>query len=183
MNKITKRLSICILSGTLMFAPVALGAEDYSIVSEAHSGRTDSNGGHKDNKNKSGLGSYHYHCGGHPAHLHDGGVCPYGGTATSSAAASGITSSEVTSTSTPSSSVSSGVKTVTLHDNSTISLSTDILKLVQDVLNEKGYDCGKADGIVGEKTKTAISKYLKDNTDDSSDRMIIEMIAEALDIE
>lgn len=47
-----------------------------SLVS-AHSGRTDSNGGHKDNKNKSGLGSYHYHCGGYPAHLHDGGYCPY----------------------------------------------------------------------------------------------------------
>mgnify|MGYP003473601022 CR=1 FL=1 len=43
----------------------------------AHSGRTDSNGGHRDNQNKSGLGSYHYHCGGYPAHLHKGGVCPY----------------------------------------------------------------------------------------------------------
>lgn len=45
----------------------------------AHSGRTDANGGHRDNKNKSGLGGYHYHCGGHPAHLHTNGVCPYGG--------------------------------------------------------------------------------------------------------
>lgn len=43
----------------------------------AHSGRTDSSGGHRDNKNKSGLGSYHYHCGGNPAHLHTGGECPY----------------------------------------------------------------------------------------------------------
>ncbi len=43
----------------------------------AHSGRTDSSGGHKDNKNKSGLGSYHYHCGGYPAHLHSNGYCPY----------------------------------------------------------------------------------------------------------
>ena len=43
----------------------------------AHSGRTDANGGHKDNQNKSGLGGYHYHCGGHPAHLHPDGVCPY----------------------------------------------------------------------------------------------------------
>ena len=43
----------------------------------AHPGRTDANGGHKDNKNKSGLGSYHYHCGGYPAHLHTNGVCPY----------------------------------------------------------------------------------------------------------
>ena len=43
----------------------------------AHSGRTDSSGGHRDNKNASGLGPYHYHCGGHPAHLHPNGVCPY----------------------------------------------------------------------------------------------------------
>lgn len=43
----------------------------------AHSGRTDGSGGHRDNQNKSGLGSYHYHCGGYPAHLHTNGVCPY----------------------------------------------------------------------------------------------------------
>ena len=48
-----------------------------SVLSFAHSGRTDSNGGHRDNKNKSGLGYYHYHCGGFPPHLHDNGVCPY----------------------------------------------------------------------------------------------------------
>lgn len=48
-------------------------------VSYAHSGRTDASGGHRDNQNKSGLGSYHYHCGGNPAHLHTGGVCPYAG--------------------------------------------------------------------------------------------------------
>lgn len=46
-------------------------------TASAHSGRTDSSGGHKDNKNKSGLGSYHYHCGGYPPHLHTGGYCPY----------------------------------------------------------------------------------------------------------
>lgn len=43
----------------------------------AHGGRTDSSGGHRDNKNASGLGSYHYHCGKTPAHLHKNGVCPY----------------------------------------------------------------------------------------------------------
>ena len=55
-----------------------------SLSAFAHSGRTDSSGGHKDNKNKSGLGGYHYHCGGHPAHLHPGGVCPYSGGGSSS---------------------------------------------------------------------------------------------------
>lgn len=38
----------------------------------AHSGRTDSNGGHY---NRS-TGTYHYHHG-YPAHQHPGGVCPY----------------------------------------------------------------------------------------------------------
>lgn len=53
-------------------------------VTYAHSGRTDASGGHKDNKNKSGLGNYHYHCGGYPAHLHEGGICPYTGGGTAS---------------------------------------------------------------------------------------------------
>lgn len=48
-----------------------------SLNCYGHSGRTDANGGHKDNQNKSGLGSYHYHCGGYQAHLHPNGVCPY----------------------------------------------------------------------------------------------------------
>lgn len=56
---------------------IALSVMFMGISSYAHSGRTDSSGGHKDNKNKSGLGSYHYHCGGHPPHLHTNGVCPY----------------------------------------------------------------------------------------------------------
>lgn len=48
----------------------------FSVISDAHSGRTDGSGGHKDNKNKSGLGYYHYHHG-YSAHLHPNGVCPY----------------------------------------------------------------------------------------------------------
>ena len=67
----------------------------------AHSGRTDSNGGHRDNKNKSGLGSYHYHCGGHPAHLHTNGVCPYDASSSSienSASSSSASSTKTTST-------------------------------------------------------------------------------------
>ncbi|WP_330638512.1 stalk domain-containing protein [Anaeropeptidivorans aminofermentans] len=47
-----------------------------STTGYAHPGRTDASGGHKDNKNASGLGSYHYHHG-YSAHLHPNGVCPY----------------------------------------------------------------------------------------------------------
>lgn len=105
------------------------------ITAEAHSGRTDASGGHKDNKNKSGLGSYHYHCGGHPAHLHTGGVCPY----SSDAPASGT-----------------GSKSDSGADK-------ELIKNVQQALNEKGYDCGEADGVAGEKTKEAVKKFQEDN--------------------
>lgn len=66
---VKRRVSAILMALCLLLAPTAL----------SHSGRTDSSGGHRDNKNKSGLGSYHYHCGGNPAHLHTGGTCPYGG--------------------------------------------------------------------------------------------------------
>lgn len=66
-KRIISIITICVLILTIPF------------MIFAHSGRTDSSGGHKDNKNKSGLGSYHYHCGGYPAHLHSNGVCPYKG--------------------------------------------------------------------------------------------------------
>ena len=66
----------------------------------AHQGRTDAQGGHRDNKNKSGLGYYHYHCGNHPAHLHPNGVCPY--SSSSSASKSETSSSASSSTKTTS---------------------------------------------------------------------------------
>ena len=85
------------------------------VVNFAHSGRTDSSGGHKDNKNVSGLGSYHYHCGGNPAHLHTGGVCPYSSAASTPAPASSSSSSpSVSKTTTPSSTTSTTPKTVSV---------------------------------------------------------------------
>lgn len=78
MKKAMKKFCIFFIISLLLTTTAPL--PQLSITSEAHSGRTDSHGGHKDNKNKSGLGSYHYHCGGHPAHLHENGVCPYAAT-------------------------------------------------------------------------------------------------------
>ncbi len=63
---------------------IALNIILIGINAYAHSGRTDSSGGHKDNENKSGLGNYHYHCGGYLAHLHTNGVCPYSSNSPSS---------------------------------------------------------------------------------------------------
>lgn len=69
-------------------------------ITFAHSGKTDSNGGHKDNKNKSGLGSYHYHCGGYPAHLHTNGVCPYSSNSSTAANKNSKTTSKTSSSNT-----------------------------------------------------------------------------------
>ena len=43
-----------------------------TLIVSAHSGRTDSNGGHYDEE----AGEYHYHHG-YPAHYHTNGKCPY----------------------------------------------------------------------------------------------------------
>lgn len=72
------------------------------ITVEAHGGRTDANGGHKDSKNVSGLGTYHYHCGGYPAHLHENGVCPYTSTNVSKDTQSAVDNSSNTSVNTSS---------------------------------------------------------------------------------
>lgn len=58
------------------------------LVSLAHSGRTDSKGGHYDRQN----GGYHYHHG-YGAHQHPGGVCPYSKPSSSSNSSSSSSSS------------------------------------------------------------------------------------------
>lgn len=101
----------------IVLSVILIGANSY-----AHSGRTDSSGGHKDNKNKSGLGSYHYHCGGHPAHLHTNGVCPYSSSSSSSksnkssssSSSKKSTSSSSSKSSSSTSSSSSSKKTTTV---------------------------------------------------------------------
>lgn len=77
----------------IVLSIISIGVNAY-----AHSGRTDSRGGHKDNNNKSSLGSYHYHCGGHPAHLHTNGVCPYSSSSSTSKNSTSSSSSSSTKT-------------------------------------------------------------------------------------
>ena len=90
MRKIKKKLISIFL---VILTIISIGVNAY-----AHSWKTDSNGGHRDNENKSGLGSYHYHCGGHPAHLHTNGVCPYSSSSSSSESNDLSSSSNVTAT-------------------------------------------------------------------------------------
>lgn len=83
-------------------------------------------GGHSAHTHSGGVCPYaddvYYHCGGHAAHLHEDGVCPYA-----------------------------------------YYVSKSTVKKVQKKLNRCGYSCGTADGVMGTKTKKALKKYQKDN--------------------
>lgn len=85
-------------------------------------------GGHAAHTHAGGVCPYanenlhYYYCGGNPQHLHENGVCPYA---------------------------------------STVSRST--IKKVQKKLNRCGYNCGTTDGIMGTKTVKALKRYQKDN--------------------
>lgn len=155
MMKHIKIFLVILLAIVTSVAPIPISYTN-AITVEAHSGRTDSSGGHKDNKNKSGLGSYHYHCGGHPAHLHKNGLCPYTTTSTSSTSKDTKSNKKTTSTSTTS-------KTSSKKTKKESSVSAETVKKVQKALNEIGYDCGKVDGICGKKTKAALKKFQEDN--------------------
>lgn len=110
-----KKLKILRLSILVVIILISL-----QTVLFAHSGKTDANGGHKDNKNKSGLGSYHYHCGGNPPHLHQNGVCPYKSSTSNSTSSSSSskTNSSKSSTSSKSTSQSTSVQS-TQNENTT----------------------------------------------------------------
>ena len=161
MKRITRSLLAASLAGMMIFTPVAsAGSQPVRMVAQAHSGRTDSNGGHRDNRNASGLGSYHYHCGGYPAHLHENGVCPYTDSASSAA---GSSASQGAGTSRRSAAVSSStVKKVQKKLNSA-AVSSSTVKKVQKKLNRLGYECGTADGIMGSKSKKALKKFQRDH--------------------
>ena len=60
-----KKFGTALLSCMMLTASFATVSNMTMITVEAHPGRTDAQGGHHDYKNKSGLGSYHYHCGDH----------------------------------------------------------------------------------------------------------------------
>lgn len=64
-----KKFGTALLSCMMLTASFTTVSNMTMITAEAHQGRTDAQGGHHDYKNKSGLGSYHYHCGGHEAFI------------------------------------------------------------------------------------------------------------------
>lgn len=130
-NRCTKILLTIVLTLSLVISA--------PFMSLAHSGRTDSSGGHKDNKNASGLGYYHYHHGMGP-HLHPNGICPYS------------SQSSTATKSTP-------AKTVVKKSSD----STATIKAAQQKLKDLGYYTGKVDGSFGSKSKAALKAFQEDN--------------------
>lgn len=124
-----------------LFLAMALVIAQIGIVS-AHSGRTDSQGGHRDNKNASGLGYYHYHCGGYSPHLHPNDVCPYSSNSSNSSTVKKKTGTKKTVTS-------------KYYKKSTV-------KKVQLRLIKRGYKCGRVDGKYDKKVKKAIRRFQSD---------------------
>ncbi len=118
----------------IILSIISIGVNAY-----AHSGRTDSSGGHKDNNNKSGLGSYHYHCGGHPAHLHTNGVCPY--SSSSSASKSSTSSSSSSNTKTTSTvSTTIAVTDIKINENVTNMEEGESKKLTTTITPDNATD-------------------------------------------
>ena len=161
-NKI-KRLSKTIaLLGILLAFPTTI---------LAHSGKTDSSGGHKDKNNVSGLGSYHYHCGGYPAHLHDGGVCPYSGSAKSSTTTKSTTNNSKASTAKAESSTEAKnveVENVTLKASKSKIEINEELTIVATVTpisaNNKSLTWKSSDNSIATVSSSGVVKAIKDGT-------------------
>lgn len=161
-NKI-KRLSKTIaLLGILLAFPTTI---------LAHSGKTDSSGGHKDKNNVSGLGSYHYHCGGYPAHLHDGGVCPYSGSAKSSTTTKSTTNNSKASTAKAESSTEAKnveVENVILKASKSKIEINEELTIVATVTpisaNNKSLTWKSSDNSIATVSSSGVVKAIKDGT-------------------
>lgn len=161
-NKIKRLSKIIALLGILLAFPTTI---------LAHSGKTDSSGGHKDKNNVSGLGSYHYHCGGYPAHLHDGGVCPYSGSAKSSTTTKSTTNNSKASTAKAESSTEAKnveVENVILKASKSKIEINEELAIVATVTpisaNNKSLTWKSSDNSIATVSSSGVVKAIKDGT-------------------
>jgi len=153
---------------TILFLIITIAGSSF-----AHSGRTDSSGGHRDNQNKSGLGYYHYHCGGNPPHLHENGGCPYSASQTSYSTSSLSNSrSSVSSSSESSSSQNSSTSSSNSNNNQSVTTSESSVKTKTEeetVINASSIDINESLAImeVGE-TETLTATITPANTNDKN---------------
>jgi len=53
--------------------------------------------------------------------------------------------------------------------------STVVIKIIQQALNDAGYNCGTVDGIIGSNTRTAIKAYQKEKNLNDADAITDEL--------
>ncbi len=127
--RLKKLLSTLLVTLTICTSIAAIAVPP--LTTEAH-------GGHHGCKNESRFGSYcyYYYCGGHPAHFHTHGVCPYANSVTTSNS-SFPSSVTVPSDNNDSSSKSTGsqVSTILQNRNNTINTSKQSV-----TISDKSYD-------------------------------------------
>lgn len=133
MRRLKRTLLAAALIGAVSFSTVGQSA----TVAFAHGHH---GGGH------CGTSTNYYYCGGHRAHTHSGGVCPYADEDCY---------------------YYCGGHDAHTHPNGVCpyvtSVSKTTVKRVQKLLNRCGYNCGTADGVMGTKTKRALKSYQRDN--------------------
>lgn len=133
MRRIQKGLLAVVIAGAVSFAPIAGGEEQplvTTVYAHGHHGGGHHGGGNYGNYGNCG-GSYY--CGGHEAHQHPNGVCPY---ANSSAG--------------------------NVDNSNSNSVKKSTIKKVQKKLKKLGYRCGKANGVMNAKTKKALKRFQRD---------------------
>ena len=127
------------LAGVVSFAPAAYAATQMPVtVVYAH--------GHHSSGHHSSSSVNYYYCGGHDAHTHSGGVCPYADDDPY---------------------YYCGGHSAHTHANGVCPYASSVrrntIKRVQKKLNRCGYNCGTADGVMGTKTKRALKQFQRDN--------------------
>lgn len=127
------------LAGTVLLTPAVSAVNQMPVtVAYAH--------GHHSSGHHSSTSTNYYYCGGHDAHTHRGGVCPYADEDPY---------------------YYCGGHDAHTHHNGVCpyasSVSRNTVKRVQKKLNRCGYNCGTADGVMGTKTKRALKRFQRDN--------------------
>ena len=133
MSKIKKGFLIAALVGAVSLTPAGYGAEQpfvTTVYAHGHHG----GGGYHGYCGGGGCASApaYFYCGGHGAHQHANGVCPYADTS------------------------------VPKQQNKEQSVKKSTIKKVQKKLKKLGYRCGKASGVMNVKTKKALKRFQKD---------------------
>lgn len=129
MKKIGRSLLAVVLAGMVSITPVAGGTGQIFMATVYAHGHHGGNSHH----GNSGTAGYYY-CGGHEAHQHPNGTCPYAN-----------------------SSVGNN------NQNKSNSVKKSTIKKVQKKLKKLGYHCGKANGVMNVKTKEALKEFQRDN--------------------